>query len=107
MHKLALALALATVPVVAHTQTRPAPADTNASAAKPALNGDTPIEAIIADPAGKKVMDKDLPDLQKHPAFEQIKGMSLRQVQPYSNGAISDELIVKVEADLAAAKKAD
>ena len=65
------------------------------------------IEAIIADPAGKKVMDKDLPDLQKHPAFEQIKGMSLRQVQPYSNGAISDELIAKVEADLAAAKKAD
>jgi hypothetical protein len=46
------------------------------------------------------VLDKTLPNLAKHPAFEQFKAMSLRQLQPYSSDKISDEAVAKVDADL-------
>ncbi|WEK44051.1 MAG: hypothetical protein P0Y64_04255 [Candidatus Sphingomonas colombiensis] len=105
MRKIVTALALSAVPMTAFAQTPPA-APAPAKAPATVLNGDTPIETIIADPAGKAVIDKDMPELQAHPAFAQIKAMSLRQVQPYAGGAITDELIAKVEADLAAAKGA-
>lgn len=99
-----IAAALSVLPAAAVAQTAPAPASPVTAPA--VLNGDTPIETILADPAGKAVIAKDMPDLQTHPAFEQIKAMSLRQVQPYSSGAITDALIAKVEADLAVAGKA-
>ena len=73
-------------------------------AATPAtFDGDTPIETIAADPAGKAVLEKDLPHLLTHPAYEQFKAMSLHQLEPLSGGALTDENIAKVEADLKAA----
>jgi hypothetical protein len=75
-----------------------------AAAAAPAAGFtlDTPIEQIAADPAGKAVLDKDLPGLTTHQAYDQFKGMSLSQVQPMSQGAISDVALAKAGADLAA-----
>lgn len=70
------------------------------------LSVDWPIEAIIADPAGKAVLDMEMPSLVAHPAFEQFKAMSLRQLQPYSAGAITDEKIAAVEARLVAIGRA-
>lgn len=95
----ALALVLVTAsPVLAQTATpvsAPAPAAAGYSA-------DMPLEAVVADPAAKAVLDKSLPNLAKHPAFEQFKAMSLRQLQPYAQGAISDEAVAKVDAELKA-----
>lgn len=68
------------------------------------LNGDTPIDVLLASPKARALMLKYLPEIEKHPAFEQIKGMSLRQVAPFSGGAITDEMIASLEADLKAAK---
>ncbi|CAN5330321.1 hypothetical protein BH09PSE2_BH09PSE2_14020 [soil metagenome] len=65
---------------------------------------DTPIETIAADPAGKAILDKDMPGLTSHPAYDQFKAMSLKAVQPMSQGAISDEALAKVATDLAAVK---
>jgi hypothetical protein len=75
-----------------------------AAAAAPAAGFtlDTPIEQIAADPAGKAVLDKDLPGLTTHQAYDQFKGMSLSQVQPMSQGAITDAALAKAGADLAA-----
>ena len=67
------------------------------------LNGDSPIEAIVADPVGNAILEKEMPKLLAHPGFEQFKSLSLRQLQPYSSGAITDEAIAKVEAALKAA----
>jgi len=82
----------------------PAPA---APAAAPAgaLTLDTPIEDIAAVPAGKAILDKDMPGLTTHPAYDQFKGMSLKEVQPMSQGAITDDMMTKTGADLAAMKK--
>jgi len=65
---------------------------------------DTPIETLIADEKAKAVLDTDIPGLSSHPALDQFKSMSLKAVQPFSNGALTDEMLKKVETDLAAIK---
>jgi hypothetical protein len=65
----------------------------------------TPIADIAATPEGKAALDKNLPGLTTHEAYEQFKGMSLKQVQPMSGGAITDEQIKALQADLDQAQK--
>ncbi len=96
---LALTLMAATTPALAQTA---APAPAAASAAAPAFSADTPLETVVANPAAKAVLDKDMPTISSHPAFEQFKAMSLRQLQPYAQGKITDEALAKVDADLKA-----
>lgn len=77
------------------------PAAAPASAAAGALSVETtPIETLVANPAAKAVLDKDLPGLTTHEAYDQFKSMSLKQVQPMSQGAITDAMITAVQADL-------
>ena len=76
----------------------------SATAASPSLglNLDTPIGEIAAAPAGKAVLDTQLPGLLTHPAYETFKAFSLKALQPYSNGLITDERLAAVEAGLKA-----
>jgi hypothetical protein len=101
---LTAAAALCLMPAAAFAQTAPAPAPAAAPAAAAKFNLDTPIEVLAADEKAKAVLVADLPELLPHPSYEQFKAMSLRQVQPYSQGALTDEILAKVEADLAAIK---
>lgn len=80
-------------------QTAPTPAPPAAM-----LTIDSPIEALVADPKAKVVVEANFPGMIAHPAYEQFKGMSLKQLQPMSQGAITDEAVKKAEAELAAAK---
>lgn len=87
------------LPMAASAQTAPvAPAPAPAAAAKFTL--DTPIQDLYADPAAKAVMDKHIPGLTGIPQYEMIKGLSLRQLQPYSDGKLTDEILAAVDADL-------
>ncbi|ALJ09237.1 hypothetical protein JL11_13515 [Brevundimonas sp. DS20] len=91
----------------AQTAPAPAPAQDHAHAehhAHPTI--DSPIEALVNDPATKAVLEKHLPGMDKHPAYGQFKGMTLRQVAPYSQGAITDEKIAAIDADLKALPEA-
>jgi hypothetical protein len=97
---LSAAAALAFLAPAAFAQTAPAPAPAAPAAAK--FNLDTPIEGLVADPRAKAVLDADLPGIATHPSYDMFKGMSLRAVQPMSNGKLTDEMLKKVETDLAA-----
>jgi hypothetical protein len=102
--------ALFAAPLAANAQTAPAaPAQAAAAQAAPAaaaaLNGDTPIETLAASAAGKASLEKQFPNILTHPAYEQFKAMSLRQLAPLAGGIITDEKIAALEADLAPAKK--
>jgi hypothetical protein len=68
------------------------------------LNGDSPIETIAASAAGKTAMEKHLPGVLPHPAYDQFKAMSLRELQPLSGGLITEEKIAALEAELKSAK---
>ena len=95
------------LPAIASAQTAPAPVATPASTA-PASTAkfslDTPLETIVADPAAKAVLDKDMPGVSTHAMFEQVKTMSLNQVAPMAGGAITADMLAKTAADLAAIK---
>lgn len=69
-----------------------------------AFNLDTPIETIVASPAGKAALDTAIPGLTAHPAFDQFKGMSLKQLQPMSAGKLTDAVLAAAASALAAVK---
>ena len=79
--------------------------DAHAGHAAALSAADTPIETIAATAEGKAALDKNLPGLTTHEAYEQFKGMSLKQVQPMSGGAISDDALTALQADLDKLKK--
>jgi hypothetical protein len=102
MRLLLVLASLVASPVLA--QTAPPPATTPVPApAAPTI--DSAIGDIANTPEGKAVIDKHLPNLLGHPSYEQFKGLSLKQVQPYSNGAITDEQIAAIEAELKSIKR--
>ena len=60
----------------------------------------TPIADLAANEATKAILDKDVPGLTAHPAFDQFKAMTLKALQPLSQGALTDEQVAAVQADL-------
>ncbi|OYY68044.1 hypothetical protein [Sphingomonas sp. 28-63-12] len=94
-----------TAPAMPATPAAPAPATPGAAVTTDSkFTIDTPIEQLVADPAAKAVVEGTIPGLSSHPSFDQFKAMSLTQVQPYSGGAITDEMIKKIAEGLAAIK---
>jgi hypothetical protein len=98
------ALAAAVLSPAVHAQQDVAPATPPGTPGPAKYTLDTPIETLIADEKAKAVLDTDVPGLSSHPALDQFKAMSLRAVQPFSQGALTDEMLKKVETDLAAIK---
>ncbi len=94
--KLLLTAALLAMPIAATAQTAPATAPTAAK-----LTIDSSIETIAANPKGKAILDATFPGMLAHESYAMFKGMSLKQVQPYANGRITDEQVAKVAAELA------
>ena len=103
---IAIVLMSTAAPALAQTAPAPAPAPTAAPAAAAAkFNLDTPIETLVADPAAKAVLTADFGgDVTANPNYEQFKGMSLHQVQPYAPDKMTDALMTKIATDLAAIK---
>ena len=98
---LGVAMILSAAPVAAqNAPAAPAPATT--PAAKFTL--DTPLETIVADPAGKAIIDKDLPGTTTHPMYDQFKGMSLTQIAPMAADKLTPDVLAKVKTDLATVK---
>lgn len=105
---LTLAAFACLTPAAAFAQTAPAAVAAPAPAAAAAtakFNLDTPIEALVADEKAKVVLATNLgTDVTANPNYENFKAMSLRAVQPFAPDKLTDELLKKIEADLAAIK---
>ena len=95
----ALGLALAAIAA-------PAFADDSAAATTTAaaFTVETPIEALMADERAKAVVTKHLPGIDQHPAYPDFKALSLKSLAPFSQGLITEDLLAKIAADLAAIK---
>ena len=65
---------------------------------------DTPIEVIMASEAGKAVLEKDVPGLATHQSYNYFKQMSLKEVAGFAPDRLTDEVLAKTAADLAAIK---
>lgn len=92
-----LALLSPAFAVAQNNDATPAPASLNAH-----YTLQTPIKDLIADPAAKAVLDKDLPGMSVDPNLVSFQDMSLRALKPHSGGQLTDQLMKKVAVDLAA-----
>ena len=101
MRMVLVAAALALVASAGRAADTP-PAATQAPAAR--LSLDTPIAAIVADPAGKAALDANLPGVTTHEHYEMFKGLSLRALSGMAPDKLPAEALTKVEADLAKIK---
>ncbi|WP_109807835.1 hypothetical protein [Sphingosinithalassobacter portus] len=105
----ALLTAFAAIPAAAAQDAPAAPAADAATEAAPATEAEagakyssnTPIEQLVANEQAKAVLDADVPGLSTHESYDMFKSLSLRQLAPYSQGKITDELLDKLDADLA------
>jgi hypothetical protein len=99
------ALSIAALALVASASAAPAQQAAPPSApVQSTAAGNVPIETLMASPASKAAVLKQFPDLEKHPAYETFKSISLRDLAPLSGGAVTEDKIVAVEAELKAAK---
>jgi len=58
------------------------------------------LKDLMADPKAKAVLDKQFPGFSSNPQLQMAMGMTLKQIQPFSRGAITDEKLKLVEEDL-------
>ncbi|MHA4835721.1 hypothetical protein [Sphingopyxis sp. MSC1_008] len=105
-----VAALMAAAPAFAQDTAAPAPAPaapapaTAAPASDAKFNLDTPLQDIVADEKGKAVIEKHFPGMIALPEYEMFKAISLTQLQPYSNGKITDEMLAATAKDLAEIK---
>ena len=93
----ALALLGAASPALAEGHT-----EKTEEAMQKALTIDSSIEELMSSEATAAILLKHIPGINEHPAYGQFKGMSLVELQPWSAGAVTDEIIAAVTADLEA-----
>ena len=79
----------------------PARASAQAAAATPAPSVDAPIWQVDADPRTRAVLDEELPDLRRSEFFDDLKVMSLRQLQAYLPQVLTDGVLARIQRRLA------
>jgi opacity protein-like surface antigen len=98
MKKLVIAAALA----AAFTAPAYAADSAPAAAAAPAYStATTDIGTLLDNPATKAVLDKNLPGFSANPQIDMARSMTLKQVQQFAGDKMTDEVLAKVDADLA------
>jgi hypothetical protein len=78
----------------------PAPAATEAPTAHYTSEA-TAIGDLLDDPAAKAVLDKHIPALSGNPQIEMARAMTLKQIQGFAADVVTDEVLAKIDADLA------
>lgn len=79
----------------------PAPAATTATAQRYSVNT-TRISDLLANPATKAIIDRHLPGFSAHPMIGQAGPLTLKAVQGFAGGAITDAHLAAIETDLSA-----
>jgi hypothetical protein len=104
MKTLLIALAAASAAVVAAPALAIDPPAAAPAAAAKLTTADTTIGDLLDNPAAKAVLEKHLPALVGNAQIEMARSMTLKQIQPMTGDMLSDELLAKVDLDLAAIK---
>jgi hypothetical protein len=94
------ALALAAASMSAAQTTTPIPAAPGAPSVESTTIGD-----LMANPAAKAVLEKDMPQLVSYPGLDQIKDMTLRAISVYPEAQLDDAKLKAIQVDFDAAAK--
>ncbi|MFM2371839.1 MAG: hypothetical protein RIS85_1561 [Pseudomonadota bacterium] len=103
---IAALVALSAMPAaVAAEPAKPATAQAEAPAAKPKYtSADTDIGTLLDDPAAKAIIDKYIPGMTSNEQIEMARSMTLRAIQPYASEDVTEERLIKIDAELAKLK---
>ena len=99
MYKLIAALALTVAAPAFAADPAPAPAE----AAVYSTAGST-LGVLLDNAATKAVLEKHIPKLVANPQLAMARGITLKQTQGMAGDALSDDLLARIDADLAAIK---
>lgn len=101
MNKLSFAVVVA-VAMLALSGVSQAQAATTAHPPVPSYStADTPIGDLLDDPAARAIVEKYLPEVVHGDQIDMARGMSLVAIQPYAPETITDEVLKKIDAELA------
>lgn len=64
-------------------------------------SADTPIKVLLADPAAMEILRRHVPSFADTSRSALVGNSSLKEIQGYALAILSDELLAKVDADLA------
>ncbi len=99
---LALCLAVSSIAPMARAQSTPEPI----VAAPGAFSvEDTSIGDMLANPAARAVLEKDMPALIAYPGLDLIVAMTLRQISVYPETQLDEAKLTAIQKDLDAASK--
>lgn len=96
---LAAALPAAQPVLAADPQVAAAPAAAYSTAS-------TDIGTLLDNPQTRAVLDKHLPSFAGNPQIAMARAMTLRQIQSFASDMLTDEVLARIDADLAAIAKA-
>lgn len=102
MKKLAPAVAVAAALAAAFAAPAYAADPAPAVAPAPAYStAETDIGTLLDNPATKAVIDKHMPGFAGNPQIDMARAMTLKQIQQFAGDQITDDVLAKVDADLA------
>ena len=104
MNKLLLAVAAATATIAAAPVFAIDPPAAATPAAHKMSTADSTIGDLLDNPDAKAVLMKHVPALAGNAQIEMARWMTLKQIQPMAGDALSDEVLAKIDTDLAAIK---
>jgi hypothetical protein len=67
----------------------------------------TDIGTLLDNPQTRAVLDQNMPSFAANPQNEMAREMTLRQIQSFAADMLTDEVLAKVDADLAKIAKAN
>ncbi len=102
MNKLIAAAACAVLAISA-SAVAAEPAPVTATAVK-LTTAESTIGDLLDNAAAKAVLMKHIPELAGNAQIEMARSMTLKQIQPMAGEMLSDDLLTKIDADLAAIK---
>ncbi len=103
MKKLLIAFAAASAALSAAPAFAADPAPAAAPAAK-LSTADTTIGDLLDNPAAKAVLARHIPALIENAQIDMARSMTLKQIQGFAGDALTDEVLAKIDTDLAAIK---
>lgn len=77
-------------------------APVTAYAAPAYTTGETELGTLLDNPATNAVLVKHLPALVENPMIAQVRSLNLKALQQFKPDMITDELLAKIDTDLAA-----
>ena len=102
-----IAPALIAIGSVVSLSAMAAEAPAAASPAPAFSTAQTDIGTLLDNPQTRAVLDKHMPSFGGNPQIAMARSMTLRQIQSFASDMLTDEILAKVDTDLAKIAKAN